>query len=373
MNTLRRLTPVVWVIGVAALAVSLIGAAGGLDARSETDQSTDSRQKEETLGVVCFGTVDIEGGLLELRPPTFPQPSRVTEIHPSLKEGGTIEPGQWLVRFDNVSQRLTLQKAQHAIDEARGKLAQVEEERRMALEEHKHLGRIQQAVVQAKEHELAAAKAQLDQLKDVEAKARERGVRLTNEFEMEAAEQKWKALSQAVEAERRKLAQIDDMMPDFSAGIVQAEAAIKRYEVERELAQYALDLTELTAPTQAVVLRSNVRVGMQFGPQVQEPAVILLPKESKLIVRAEVDQEFAHRVQVGQPVELYSAKGLDVRWSGNVTQIDEAYLPERSAGKFPNPFQSDQARPLGFNIALSRVGDAPPKVGQRLRLKVHAP
>src|SRR5690606_13323638 len=126
--------------------------------------------------------------------------------------------------------------------------------------------------------------------------------------EVEEAQEKLLAAEAAIEVERLKLGKIRDLEPDFGPGIRQAEAAVERQKVDLELAKYALEQTRLVAPGDGVILRVMVREGAQFGPQTSQPAIVFQP-EGTPIVRASVEQEFAHRIQIGQPVRLYDAHG----------------------------------------------------------------
>jgi hypothetical protein len=137
-------------------------------------------------------------------------------------------------------------------------------------------------------------------------------------------------------------------------------------------AQHALDPLIMKAPDDGIILRSHVGVGTSFGPQTREPAFLFQPK-SPLIVRAEVEQEFAHRVGVNQSaiVRDYTNSGLS--WKGKVVRIADAFLPKRTAAPNELALAAVPDSAVLECIVMVEAKDGPPlRVGQRVRVHLGA-
>ena len=88
------------------------------------------------------------------------------------------------------------------------------------------------------------------------------------------------------------------------------------------------------------------------------------------VVRAEVEQEFAHRVQAGMTATIQDEANNQVTWQGRVKRLGAAYLPKRSAGG-PESFALGGAEPRVLECLVELDPDqAAPLLGQRVRVNI---
>src|SRR5207247_2518398 len=96
-----------------------------------------------------------------------------------------------------------------------------------------------------------------------------------------------------------------------------------------EQAEKALKECELRAPTAGTVLRMLVGKGEVLGPQPKQPAMLFCPAEPR-VIRAELDQEAASRIKVGQPAEVEDDAKNGEKWVGKVESIADSFLQRRT-------------------------------------------
>lgn len=353
---MRRYIPGLVVLGLATLAVTILGTGAVL--RSEPTVPPPGGEPESP-GVVVYGQVDVRDGQVPLFPPTFPAPSTVAAVSPEAVEGATVRKGQVLATLDDRLARAAVAEAQAGLKQARGKLAQVKADGRRAEKARDALVAQQTKAVEAKQREYNAKKLVRDQL---ERLLKEQSA---NSTELAAANEGLKGLEAGLAVESLRLEQARDTDIDFTPGVEQAEAAVAQYQALLEKAQYGLSLCELKAPSDGTILRALTTDGLQFGPQTKQPAFWFLPK-GPMIVRVEVAQEFADRVHVGQKATLFDDRQTVTRWHGTVTGVGQAFLPRRSSVMLPDPFQFSESRVLECTVTLDEHGEMP-RVGQRLR------
>jgi HlyD family secretion protein len=348
----RVLIPAV-ALGVASLLVTFLTAAK--EPGDDTKPAPVAR-KGEVSGVVVYGYVDVEGGLIPIFPKDFPNPSEVVEV--LKKEGDKVTKGEVLVKFNTDLTQIRLEKAKAGLKQANALVAGATK----AVEGHTYLIRTQEAAVQAKAFEAEAARIELDKAKN--DKKRNLGV---TDSDIRAGEEKVKALDQATEVERRKLDGYKQIPPTFKLD----EALAKAEELKSTIkeAEYALRFATLTSDHDGVILRANVHVGTTFGPQTRQPAFLIQPK-APLLVRLEVDQEFAHRVATGMKATIYNDPSSTIKWTGKVTQVPDAFLPKR------NPFGTESllgsdTRILECLVSIDPVTNGPRlRLGQKVRVEV---
>src|SRR5207302_10652371 len=121
--------------------------------------------------------------------------------------------------------------------------------------------------------------------------------RQANKEEVQAATELLKGQEEALGAEDDKLKQLQLLDPLSQVSRAQADVAGKQARLDQ--AKYALDQCTLKAPFAGKVMRVLVSKGDWLVAQPQQPTIQLCPLGPR-IVRAEVEQEFANRVAVGQ-------------------------------------------------------------------------
>ncbi len=101
---------------------------------------------------------------------------------------------------------------------------------------------------------------------------------------------------------------------------VQADARVQLAEARLAAAQQRLADTRLLAPLDGTVLEINRREGE--GAQGRQ-CVIVFGNQSRLRVRAEVDERYVHLIALGQTVNVYGAGLGNARYQGTVAVVKQ--------------------------------------------------
>jgi multidrug resistance efflux pump len=300
-------------------------------------------------GVVCFGTVDLEHGVASLSPL---QPGRVAEV--LVRENDVVTAGAVLLRIDDSLARSRLAEAQAALEAAQTQLAQA----RKGPDAHR--GRIaqQQDAVAAMGFKVSAARRLLErQQKLVEPK-------LTSPQEVAAAQDQVKELEALERAEKQRLADLKAQDPELDVRRAEKEVAVLQAKLDQ--ARLGIEECKLKAPKAGTVLRLLAGPGDVVGGMPKQPAVLFAAAEA-LIVRAEVEQEFAGRVAVGQAAVVQDEANPDTSWHGKVERIAHWYSQRRSV--MNTQLQMTDVRTVECLVTLN-PGPASLRIGQRVRVLI---
>lgn len=339
-----------WLIllGLAVLAVSLIGAACLLhtDVRADVAAAIAS----EDAKVICFGHADVEEGIAALYPL---QPGQVARIH--VKEGQAAKAGDVLVSLDKRLAECLVRQARAALREA-----EIHRDQSRKLVQQQTLKEAEQtAVLDAVTARLRAAESLLARREDL------RGVQ-SNEKEIDAARSQCAELRAMLRGEGNKLEEL--RLNDPQQTISRADADVEAKRAKLEQAQLALEQCDLKAPSDGTILRVLVHAGEVLTALPRQPALFFCPNSPR-VVRAEVDQEFAHRVAVDQTAIMQDDGGAAKSWTGRVYRISDWYTHRRSI--LQDPLQLNDVRTLECLIAID-PGQPPPRIGQRLLVTLQA-
>ena len=167
-----------------------------------------------------------------------------------------------------------------------------------------------------------------------------------------------------LKAEREKLKEL--RLHDPLVGCRRAEAELAMARARLAQAREMLEQCTLKAPSAGTVLRLLVNPGELLGNPGRGPAVQFAPKGPRL-VRAEVEQEFAGAVSLGQLAIVQDDSKAGISWHGKVIRISDWYTKRRSIIQEPHEF--NDVRTLECLIALD-PGQAPLRIGQRVRVKI---
>jgi multidrug resistance efflux pump len=308
--------------------------------------------------IVCFGYADLEGGIMTLHPS---QPGRVDEI--LVKENDTVPAGAALLRLNDRAARLRVEEAKAILDEATARLAQAEK----GPELHRLKIGQQQAVVQTARYRLDASRhtlrARQERLKG-ETMGRSRPDPSTVEG-VASTVQRVKEFEEVVREEEKKLAALELEDPAVELGRVQAEVATMRARLLQ--AEQVLEEHTLRAPKAGKVLRIFVTPGELLGAQPKKMAIQFCPDRPR-VVRAEVDQAFALRVEVGQPALVEDDCSSESTWRGRVIRISDWYTERRQIAE--EHLQLKDVRTLECLISLD-PGQPPLRIGQRVRVTIN--
>ena len=351
----RRRVTLIGSVGLLALAASVaIGVGGaGWSQSDKASQATSTGSASSAAAKAngkasCFGYVDVEQGVAPLYPV---QPGRVVEV--MTKEGAAVEAGAPLFRVDDTLAKLRLSEAKVAVAAAEIHLKQA----RSLAEQHKNKIEAQQAAIEAARHEVTAAKEQ-------QAKARsffEKNLGGT-EQDMKAAEAIVHKAEAGVQAREAELAAIKALDPQTAVALAEQELDAKR--LDQQKAELGLKECTVVAPVKGTVLRLSVSQGEVLGPSPRMPALIFCP-DSPRIIRAEVEQEFADHVAIGQSAAIQDDATVSGNWTGKVTRLSDWYTHRRSI--LIEPLQYNDVRTMECIVELT-PGQAPLRIGQRVRV-----
>jgi multidrug resistance efflux pump len=344
------------VLGLALLTASLVGAGHVLQSRPgeapDRETKTPAERTTGTPGVVCHGTADVEAGILRDLAPT--QPGEVTEI--LVYEGQTVRKGDILLRVNEEPFQAQVAKAEVGVGIAEALVAQA----RQAVEAARLGLDAQRAAVDAARSKVLAAEAELRR-----ARALKEALRGYDE-QITAAQEGVNALKAAQAAEEARLRAMEAAVPDAKIDEALRNVELRRQDVRA--AQLALKGCRLEAPSDGAVLRLNVSVGSVLGPQSRQGPVWFAPAGPR-VVRADVDQEFAHRVHLGQEAVVQDLENTAVTWAGKVKRVADAFLPRRSTGDGLTIAGGSDTRYLECLIELAPT-QTPPRLGQRVRVSL---
>jgi multidrug resistance efflux pump len=334
---------------VAAIGVGLLAAGWWLCREATGHAAAPEQQAPSPRGVVCIGYVDVELGLTSLYPL---QPGRVLTV--AVAETDHVSAGAVLLQLDDSQAKLRLREAEAALESARIQLA---ESRKLPEQNRKRLAQ-QQCAAEAARRRTAAVRLRLEKLKDLDRK----GLLGTSDLAI-ASEQ----LQEAEAGERGEAARLDELkLTDPQASLRRAEQELALMEARRDQAQQALEDCTLRAPQSGTVSRLLAAPGDVLSAQSPRPALLFCPDGPRL-VRAQVAQEYADRVTLGQPVRIEDDVIGGPTWQGKVLRIADSYRQRR-----PNPSEPTQLcdeRTLEVLVAVES-GQAPLRLGQRVRLHI---
>ena len=372
----NRVVMIAVLVGVGVAVVTFLGAASmsGEDKTPKEAQKIISPVKNGSKGVVVYGNVDVDNGsgLLHIFPETFPQPCKTIRV--LVKEGAVVAKDQPLVEFDPELADMKVAEAEAGLKKAKAALqgAQAQLDQANKGEEMQKIGlAAQRFALSSKEKELEAAKIDLDnkrkQLNNVGA---------PNDPEFLASQKKWEAAQDNIASEKKKLELVGDFKQlalkkeEAAAGVAVAEAAIELQQSQLNQALYAKKLMTLKAPTDGKIVRCLVSEGMTFGAQTKMPAFILQPK-GPVIVRAEVDQEWASRVSKGQEAVIQDDGNSTLKWTGKVLRVSDSFLPKRGNASLPDGLTLNEARVLECIVSIDNDDPKfPVRVGQRVKVSI---
>jgi multidrug resistance efflux pump len=316
---------------------------------SSTRAEPGSKTADETPAVVCQGHVDVEEGVAALNPE---QAGRVVAL--PVREGQQVQAGTVLLRLDDRQAALLVRQAEGELKAARARLEQT----RTLPEQHRADLAAQDAAVEAARQRLAAAEHKLRQTRRLQnsgrAAAEEAGAAAAFVKELEAA----------VRAEEEKRLRLRTVDP--AAQVALAEAEVDARQARLEEARQALAQRVVTAPADGEVVRVLAAVGDVVGPQAGSPALWFCPDRPR-VVRAEVPQEFADRVALGQAVVIQDDTQLVEVGRGQVARLSDWFTRRRSV--LQEPAERNDVRTLECIVRLDPAGPRL-RLGQRVRVLI---
>ena len=364
MGTRQGSLRVMLLLGLAALLTSAAGARWLLLGSSPLspwgrEEGGEGATSAKTQTVICFGYVDVEHGVTPLYPLV---PGRVITVE--VGETQAVKTGTVLIRLDDWLARLRLQEAEADLQAAEAQYLQAEK----TPEQHQAQLAQQRAAIAAVQHRLAGARLVLARKRDLEK------LEQLNSKEVEATASTVHELEAAEAAEHAKLAELKLLDPTVT--VKRAKADVKAKQARLDQARQGIEECVVKAPSDGSVLRILVSPGEVLGPHPQQPAVVFAADGPRWI-RAEVTQEFAGLVAVGQIASIedeYAPSTYPLAddrggWHGKIVRLADWYAPSRSTT--PDLLHLNETRSLECLIQLD--ADQPPlKIGRRMRVTIEA-
>jgi HlyD family secretion protein len=349
---------ILWPLCIALVIVTALGAGWIFHQGAPHGDALTSEPLKE---VYCLGLVDVEKGVAELYPE---QPGLVVEIadtHVKDKDGVERErifkKGEVLLRIKSDLAQQQLAKANAELAAAQADLEKANklgEKRRLEIE-------AQTAVIRGTQAEKARVEATFKEKKQQYKDATEGSL---NALTLKAMEEAVKEADAKVDGEQKKLELIKLSDPDLE--VRRAKASVAAADADVKTAEANLANYRIVAPFDGVMLRVNARVGEPLGPNPRSAAIEFCPTTPR-IVRAEVIQEWGHRVHVGQDAVIQDDTYNGEEWQGRVKSLSDWYAPKRV--RIIEPFMQNDVRTR--ECILEFVGKQSPKqIGQRVRVKI---
>jgi multidrug resistance efflux pump len=342
----------IWLLGIVALAVSLVGANLALNTRAgvaaaREENGGGAAQAAPIEGAVCIAHVDVEARITELYPSL---PGRVAKV--LAREGQALKKGDVIFRMEDRPARYLLTQAEA---ELRAAKARHSDALKLPKKHQSEVAQQGQAII-AKQNLLSAARhdmTRLQRLVDSKSAPKE---------DLSAADDRVKAAEAAIKGEEEKLRELGLVDPENDISRAEADVAAKQAQLDN--ARFALEECNVKAPCDGEVLRLQVSAGEWLGAMPKQSAVQFLPAGPR-IVRAEVEQEFANRVKEGQVAEIHDDSKTGPVWHGKVVHISDWYTHRRSIVQ--EPLQFNDVRTLECIIQIDPHAQMP-KIGQRVRV-----
>jgi multidrug resistance efflux pump len=350
MTAIRRPLRYAWILGVVVLLASAIGAGVVLNPSRAGNASTDRDPEPTGEPVTAIGHVDTPTGVTSLYPV---QPGEVVKVW--AEENQTYKKDKVLLVLDN-----TLAKAKR--DEAQADLDAAEEALRQARKlsrQYEIQKEEQRLAIQAAKEELARAKHERDY------KAFQLKHNNVRQEIVDAADAMVRRLQIAVDVEKKKMEELG--LLDAEGKVRIAEEAVKAKQAKWAQAKYAVDHCVLKAPEDGMVLRVLVNKAEVLGPQPKAPVILFRPTKGDLIVRAEIEQEYAARVAVGKTAVIEDDTRAGNRWRGSVKSLSEWYTHRRSI--ILEPLNYNDVRTMECIVTID-PGQPKLRIGQRVRVTI---
>ena len=173
-----------------------------------------------------------------------------------------------------------------------------------------------------------------------------------------------KALGALAAVEMEKLTELKTVDPALTTR--KARAEVKLAQARLEQAKHQLEECTLKAPSAGTVERIQVGAGDIASGMPTQSIVRFRPDETPL-VRADVDQEFADRVKVGQTALIKDDAHSSVTWRGKVQRVAGWYERRRPTSQDPSAFTD--VRTVECLISID-PGQPPLRIGQRMRVMI---
>ncbi len=372
MAWLRKMRLVLVVLGLGLGIATLIGARGLTGSSSANASAKPDAGPRSGGGPVVLGTVDTDPQPVQYGLPPVLQSGTISKVH--VKEGDAVKAGQILYEFDARIQKEDVKLAETAVALATTKV----NEAKSGGPQHEHnKKKAKLAVDLATKKVIDTANGYNLTLRNLKTRYKAEGFpentwddRLADDPTLFKAKVDHEAAKGELDLAKAAQAQLESLDPELK--VREAEAAVDQAKAALSKAKAAVELCVVKAEVAGTVERVTIRPGTTLGIGTREPALWLIPSESR-VVRAEVEAEFAHRVGdnlKGKAVTIYDHSDPKLTYSGTVLRISDAFLPKRGSAE---NFLNGDTRVIEVVVEVTDpapTGKPPLRIGQRVRVNL---
>jgi len=352
---------VLYPLGFLLLVGTLVGAGWALQSGSH-QAGKNNGERDTTPVVACPGYVDVKSGVSQLYPKQYGEVESIAET--KIKENDGTEKdrlfkkGEVIVQLKSAMAEYTHKKAKAALIASEADLTKA----KTLVAKHKIDVKNQQAVISGSKHEKAGLEADFE----IKKKTAESADTPLNKLQLKRIEEALAATGEKIKIEEGKLDQLKLFDPELEISRAEADVEVKKLDVKT--AEEALKDFRLVAPFDGVVLHLNAHVGELVGPNAARPAVIEFCPSEPRIVRAEVMQEWGHKVKLGQSAIIKDDAYDGAEWTGKVISLADDYKPK--VRRVFEPFFVNDVLTRECIIEFTEKQPPPVRIGQRVRVKI---
>ena len=301
--------------------------------------------------LVCHGYVDSLQGPLLLLPA---RAGRVMQV--LVKEKQKVYKDTPLVQLDDGPVQVQEQQAMLAIDAAQLELTRA----RNGLKQYQARQAQEEAALEAASVKLQTAEHYLAVTEQMQKDG------LAGKGRLDLIRDQRNEARALLKAEQNKLTELRALDPELEVRLAQVQrerAQAQLRHVRQEHEEYVLK-----APVDGTILRVYSQEGDLVSPNSPRPAIWLSPG-GPWIVRAEVSQEFAGRVQQGLRVQVEDEANARLLARGWVGEVSDWFLPRRQFSPQPTSINTGATMECIINLDEDH---SPLRLGQRVRVRVLA-
>lgn len=340
------------VLGIVLLVAMFFGSRMIIDnapAGGSKDKNEQLRAAGPPEWVICWGYFVSEAGVANMYPK---QSGDVVDVKPEMTR---VKKGEVILQLDDRVMQLKVKQADAAV-----KVAE------QVLEEAKKLPGLYESQIKQQQASITGVGFEKKKL-EAERDSRLNGIDKDSKLFQTVTDLYDFGLKQLDEKKKAEEAKLDQIkMQDAQSKIIQAEQDLIAKQLQRDEAKEMLRHFRLEAPSDGTVLRVNVNKGETLGPMPRIHALDFLP-DSKMIVRAEVLQEWGRFVEEGRTVEIEDDTYKGPVWEGKVKKVVNYY--DKVRNPVIEPFRYNDVRTLEFTVELPKGAEGA-KIGQRVRARV---
>jgi multidrug resistance efflux pump len=297
---------------------------------------------------MSIGYVDVEGGITPLYPVA---PGRVKSIQ--AHENEPVQANAELFRLDDSLAVLKAREAEEGVQIAKQQVVVAEQKAKQYREQ-----------IEAQKEAVNVAAKDVDQARiNRDKQQKDFKKELVDKQVAENAEVLLQKAEAALRGKQKELAALEAIDPD--EGVKVATLNVKLREAQWEQARKAVEEHVIRAPYAGTPLRVLVSVGETLGTNPRQPAIQFCP-DRPLLVRAEVEQEFANRIHKGQAAHIQDHITGEDLGRGTIAIISRWFTHRRSI--LLDPLQYNDVRTLECVIKVDSNAQTL-RIGQRVRVQ----